>query len=244
MLGEKGHRLLLHGRDESKLKQAATSVSEEARTYLADFSKPDEVMAMAAALLADYDRIDILINNAGVLKAPVTQAPTGRDIRFEVNTLAPYALTCALLPVIPKTGRIVNLSSAAQAPVDVDAMVNFRTMRDFDAYAQSKLANTIWSAELARDLGDGPLVVAVNPGSLLASKMVKDSFGVAGNDLSIGADILVRAALSDEFAGASGTYFDNDAGQFAPPHPAASDPSHVRTVMQTIRRLCRADYGL
>ncbi len=83
---------------------------------------------------------------------------------------------------------------------------------DMGAYAQSKLAITMWSRIMAEKLKDGPMIVAVNPGSLLASKMVKEGFGVAGNDLSIGADILTRATLSDEFANASGKYFDNDSG--------------------------------
>ena len=74
------------------------------------------------------------------------------------------------------------------------------------AYAQSKLALTIWSREMVKELPDGPIVVAVNPGSLLASKMVKEGFGIAGNDLQIGADILCQAALDDSFADASGKY--------------------------------------
>jgi hypothetical protein len=84
---------------------------------------------------------------------------------------------------------------------------------------------------------DGPAFIAVNPGSLLASKMVKEGFGVAGNDLSIGADILGRAALSDEFADASGRYFDNDSGRFAQPHPAAGDKGQVAAIMEAIREL-------
>lgn len=106
-----------------------------------------------------------------------------------------------------------------------------------EAYAQSKLAITIWSRELARELPDGPVFVAVNPGSLLASKMVKEGFGVAGNDLSIGADILCKAALDPSFASASGAYFDNDAGRFADPNVAALDSDHSAAVMTTIEQL-------
>lgn len=102
-------------------------------------------------------------------------------------------------------------------------------------YAQSKLALTMWSRHLALSLGeDGPVVVAVNPGSMLGSKMVKEAFGVAGGDIGIGARILVRAALSDEFTNASGRYFDNDAGQFAEPHPDAFDPRKAAQVVQAI----------
>ena len=100
-----------------------------------------------------------------------------------------------------------------------------------EAYAQSKLAITIWSAELAKFLPSGPIFIAVNPGSLLASKMVHEGFGIAGKDINIGADILVRASLDPEFENASGKYFDNDTGHFAAPHPAASDPDQVSKTM-------------
>ena len=83
------------------------------------------------------------------------------------------------------------------------------------------------------------MVVAVNPGSLLASKMVKEGFGIAGNDMQIGVDILCRAALSDEFADASGKYFDNDAGHFNQPHPAALDAGHAAAVMAAIEDLVK-----
>ena len=146
-------------------------------------------------------------------------------------------LAKALLPIIPSDGRIINLSSAAQAPVDVSAMTGEKQLNHMDAYSQSKLAITIWSADLAKQLKDGPSVYAVNPGSLLASKMVKEGFGIAGNDLSVGVDILVRAALSDEFSGMSGEYYDNDAGRFNQPHPAALDANHVSEVMRAIKAI-------
>ena len=195
-LAAAGHSVLLHGRSEEKLAIAAAKVGGASGTYRADLSKMDDVKALAIASLADHETLDVLINNAGVLKASHARTDAGRDIRFDVNTVAPYVLTRALLPIMPSDGRVVNLSSAAQASVDVAAMTSFRQMGDMDAYAQSKLAITIWSAEMAKGLPDGPGVVSGNPGSLLASKMVKEGFGVAGNDLSIGADILVAAATA------------------------------------------------
>ena len=78
------------------------------------------------------------------------------------------------------------------------------------------------------------MIVAVNPGSLLASKMVQEGFGVAGGDIGIGADILVRAALSEEFATATGQYFDNDAGRFGPPHPEALDAAKADALLRVM----------
>ena len=236
-LAADGHTVLLHGRSEAKLAKAAEAVGGNPKTYRADLSDMSDVAALAKAVIADTPKLDVLINNAGILKTPQTETAAGRDIRFDVNTIAPYILTRALLAIMPKDGRVVNLSSAAQAPVDVQAMTHFTPMGDMEAYAQSKLGITIWSAEMAAGLPDGPAIIAVNPGSLLASKMVKEGFGVAGNDLNVGANILIRAALSPEFAQASGQYFDNDSERFAPPHHAASDAGHVAAFMQALNAI-------
>jgi len=236
-LAAAGHEVLLHGRSEAKLANAAEQVGGAPKTYRADLSVMADVEAMADAVPADHERLDVLINNAGILKTPQTKTAAGRDIRFDVNTIAPYILTRRLLGVIPKDGRVVNLSSAAQAQVDVAAMTSYRMMGDMDAYAQSKLAITIWSAEMAKEMPDGPVFVAVNPGSLLATKMVREGFGVAGSDPQIGAGIMMRAALSEEFEGRSGQYFDNDAQRFAPPHASAADAAQTAQMMEVLERL-------
>lgn len=236
-LAEQGHTVLLHGRSAPKLDAARTELGGNAQTYQADLSSLEETAELAARIQADHAKLDVLINNAGILKSPAPILANGQDIRFVVNTLAPYVLTKALLPVIPQDGRILNLSSAAQAPVQVDAMLGKVKLDDMGAYAQSKLAITIWSQQMAASLPQGPAVIAVNPGSLLASKMVREGFGVAGSDLSIGASILIRLALDAEFAHDSGKYWDNDSGRFAPPNRAAADPDHIRAVMETIDAL-------
>ena len=196
----------------------------------------EDVAEMAKQVRQTHAKIDVLINNAGVFKTSTPRTAEGLDVRFVVNSFAPYLLTRLLLPAIPPAGRVVNLSSAAQAPVDMKAMGGNVALDDMSAYAQSKLAITIWTSELAKSLPDGPIIVAVNPGSLLASKMVKEGFGVAGNDLQIGVDILRRAALADEFAQSSGKYFDNDAGAFASPHSAALNAAHAAEVMRAVQR--------
>lgn len=233
-LAASGHNVLLHGRSSEKLDKAAKEIGGTPETYVADLSLMDDVHALAAAVRQKHSQLDALINNAGVFKIGQTQTPAGLDVRFMVNTFAPYVLTQDLLPILPKHARIVNLSSAAQAPVDMDALHGRKQLDDMGAYAQSKLAITIWSREMAKELNDGPVVVAVNPGSLLASKMVKEGFGVEGKDMQIGADILCEAAMGDSFSDASGKYFDNDLGEFSSPHAAALDAKHSREVMQGI----------
>ena len=91
----------------------------------------------------------------------------------------------------------------------------------------------MWSRSLALALKEnGPAIIAVNPGSL-----VKEAFGIAGGDIRIGAEILMRAALTDEFAAASGQYFDNDKGQFAPPHPDALDERKNQEIVRMIEAI-------
>ena len=142
--------------------------------------------------------------------------------------------------MLTETSRVVNLSSAAQAPVNIDALFGKTNLPAMDAYAQSKLAITMWSRVMGlQSLNNTtlPKVIAVNPGSLLASKMVKEGFGVAGNDLSIGVDILIRASLSGDFDDASGKYFDNDSGRFSAPHPDALDDRKTEAVLKAIEQL-------
>lgn len=245
MLAAGGHTLLLHGRSAAKLVAAADAVSAvegaaAVETYEADLSRLDQVARLAREIAERHAALDVLINNAGVLKSPDPITPEGFDLRFIVNTVAPYLLTMRLLPLLGTEGHVVNLSSAAQAPVNLKALAGQARLPDMDAYAQSKLAITMWSRDLARRIPEGPSVLAVNPGSLLASKMVKEGFGIAGNDLGIGADILTRAALSDEFAGKSGSYFDNDAGRFADPHADALNAAKVRATTDAIEAILAA----
>ncbi|WJS05686.1 SDR family NAD(P)-dependent oxidoreductase [Roseibium aggregatum] len=232
-----GHLVLLHGRNADKLKAARQSVAGNTETYLAEMSIIADVNRMADEILGRHERIDVIINNAGVYKTSSPLTGEGLDTRFVVNTIAPYVLTQRLMPVLASDSRVVNLSSAAQAPVDLSALRGERRIADMDAYAQSKLGLTIWTRELARRQPGGPVFVAVNPGSLLATKMVRDGFGTEGNDLSIGADILTRAALSDEFADATGKYFDNDSGHFANPERSALDASRSKDVMGVIEEV-------
>jgi len=243
-LASRGHHLLVHGRNQAKL----ASVREELQrvsgagavtTLQADLSDLHAVKGLVGEVKRAAERLDVVINNAGVLKTASPTTPSGLDVRFVVNTLAPYILTRGLLPLMPPTGRVINLSSAAQAPVSLDALAGRAPAGgDMEAYAQSKLALTMFSIHLGHTLHPpAPSILAVNPGSLLGTKMVQGGFGVAGNDIGIGADILVDCALSDGFAGQTGKYFDNDAGRFGQPHPDALNTDKVAVVMAAIDAL-------
>lgn len=240
VLAAKGHKLLFHGRSPQKLQAAqqaleqvcsADSAQPNVETFVADFSKLSDVQAMAQQVLDKHDKIDVLLNNAGVFKLPYENERTvdGLDARFAVNTLAPYLLTKRLLPIISKHGRVINISSAAQTPVNLMSLRGSGgRMNAGQAYAQSKLAITTWSHYLSQQQQQKEqhiTFVAVNPASLIGTKMVREGYGVAGKSLSIGADILTQAAVGSKFNGArvNGKYFNNDIGRFDDPHPDATN---------------------
>ena len=124
-LFNEGHELILHGRNQAKLDKISKMLGNSI-TYQADFSSLDEVILMSNNILKKFTKIDVLINNAGILKTNLTETISKRDVRFDVNMIAPYILTKKLLPIIPKIGRVINLSSAAQSSVNINALKNFQ----------------------------------------------------------------------------------------------------------------------
>lgn len=237
MFVSEGHDVLVHGRSAAKLEKVAGELGD-VTTYIADLSDLAEVEALTEIITVKHKKIDVLINNAGVYMTSGLSAE-GLDLRFAVNTVAPYLLTKLLLPLMDPSGRVINLSSAAQSSVSIEGLKgNLGSLPAGSAYAMSKLALTMWSRTMGLALQDkGPVIVAINPASMLGSKMVKEAYGVKGGDLRIGAEILYRAALSDEFAGAAGKYFDNDRGIFSNPHPDALDSSICDEVIKTIEEI-------
>lgn len=238
-LAEKGHSLILHGRSQRKTdaivelcKGINGSISVEG--IVADFSDLKQVKTMVTTLLAEVDHLDVLINNAGVYKAKETTTIDDIELRFAVNTYAPYILTKGLLPLMDEDGRLLNLSSAAQSSVDINALRKVKPMTHDEAYSQSKLAIMMWSLELAKESKPGPVIIVVNPKSFLGSKMVKEGYGMEGHNLSIGADLLVRLALDEAHGKKIGEYYDNDQERYAKPHPDALDEQLRRELIQAM----------
>lgn len=246
-LAEAGHQVYVHGRNADKLtiviaevKAVATGAAvDNINGFVADFSDLNAVRKMAAEVNEKLPKLDVLINNAGINTTASVMTKDGLDVRFVVNYLAPRELTNALLPLLKKSSeaRIVNLSSAAQDPISYKAFVGQERLDDKDAYAQSKLALTMWSMDLADTVAaDDINVIAVNPGSLLNTKMVDEAYGEYWSSADKGANILAELAISDEFANDSGKYFDNDIkdgvhgdarGEFGQPHADALDKEAI-----------------
>lgn len=235
-----GHSLLVHGRNSDKLatvKSALMNLStgSSVTTYLADLSTIAGVNSLITNVMSDHSQLDVLINNAGVFKVNQELTEQALDIRFIVNTLTPYLLTKALLPLLKNKGRVVNVSSAAQAPVNINALKGKVSLSDMDAYSQSKLALIMWTYYLSETVSsDRTAFVAVNPGSLLASKMVKEGFGLSGKSLAIGAEILADMVNKQNIADYTGRYFDNDKSEFSLPHPYGINKANISEVIEAL----------
>ncbi len=226
-LAKEGHELFLHGRNQSKLDAAIKYVKTESKNenvkgFIADFSDLGAVRHMGQQINEELSKIDVLINNAGVYNSTTSQNKDGWDIRFVVNYFAPYLLTNALIPLLKKgaDSRIINLSSAGQSSVDYDILSGKAKGANKSTYAQSKLALTMWSFYLAKT-EPNISVVAVNPGSLLNTKMVQEAFGNSWASAEKGGTILCELAISDDYKGVKGKYFDNDQGAIGKAHPDA-----------------------
>lgn len=239
-LAQAGHEVYLHGRNADKLAAVVQELRQlspqnQAQGFLADLSNLQAVRRLAAQVQSEVSGIDVLINNAGVFHGP-PMAHNGLDLRFAVNYLAPVVLTNALLPCLRQQpqARIINLSSAAQAPISYSALRGTQSISVQAAYAQSKLALTMWNAHFAKACPDLN-AIAVNPGSLLNTKMVQEAFGQYWSSADKGAHILSALATSEVYANASGKYFDNDKGDpigsFGDPHPDALNASKIASLI-------------
>lgn len=245
-LAKEGHAVILHGRNSEKLESVLTEVQEatgntEITGYTADLSDLNAVHEMTQKIKQDFLQLDVLINNAGVFLSKSPRLENGMDLRLVVNYLAPVLLTEELLPILRVAGtpRVISLSSAAQAPVSIEALKGQRNLSDQDAYAQSKLALLMWSFDMASRNKDLTFI-AVNPGSLLNTKMVQEAYGKHWAPADKGADILVELATGVEHAEMSGEYFDNDRGGYGPAHPDAYVEGKISELIETTNTLLKA----
>lgn len=238
-LAKEGHRVFLHGRNPEKLQNTITEIktlsnNNEIDGFVTDFSSLNSVSLMSKEIKSKLNHIDVLINNAGIFKTINTKNDQGIDIRFSVNYLAPYLLTQNILPLL-KNGdhtRVINLSSAAQAPFTMDDLKGLSSLSNQNAYAQSKLALTMWSFYFAQK-HNFLSVIAVNPGSLLNTKMANEAYGQHWSSADKGATILHELATSEKFEGITEKYFDNDKGYFNNANTDAYDATKIDQLITT-----------
>src|SRR5256714_9601273 len=212
-LGQAGARVLVHGRD---VKRGARIVADiEASGGAADFIAADlsalaEVRRLGDAAQATVDRLDVLINNAGIGTAGPRQTSTeGFELRFAVNYLAGFLLTLLLLPLIKNSApaRIVNVSSAGQRPIDFgDVMLGYSGTR---AYCQSKLAQIMFTIDLGASLkGTGVTVTCLHPATYMDTSMVRRAGGRPLSTGGGGAPAVLNLATSPAGEGQSRVYFN------------------------------------
>jgi NAD(P)-dependent dehydrogenase (short-subunit alcohol dehydrogenase family) len=220
-LAELGATVLVHGRDAARLAAASDSIARASgndalETYCADFAVLDEVRALADAIGKHHDSLDVLINNAGIGSGghAATErkiSADGHELRFQVNHLAPFLLTHLLLPRLmgASRARVVNVASAAQAPIDFNDVMLSHGYNGGRAYAQSKLAMVMATFELACRLDAGSVSVnALHPGSLLDTKMVREAYGAARGPVELGIESEIYLAASADLEGITGAYYD------------------------------------
>ncbi len=217
ILGAAGHTILIHGRDARRAETVAKEIATAggtAEVYLADFSSLAEVRSLADAILRDHPVIDVLINNAGIGFGRPGGArevsPDGHELRFAVNYLAPFLLTRLLLPVLTgRGGRIVNVASVGQEPIDFADVMLTRDWNGQRAYRQSKLALIMFTFDLAEELSPAGVVVnAVHPATFMATTMVRESGVAPWSTVKEGAEAILQLATLPELAGWSGLYFE------------------------------------
>jgi len=213
-LAATGAHVIVHGRDEQRgaalVAEIETAGVGSARFYRADFASFEAVRAFAAAIRRDYRRLDVLVNNAGVwLDSEERQlSADGHEMHFQVNYLSGFLLTHELLPLIEASApaRIVNVTSVAQQPVDFDDVMLDVGYDDGRAYAQSKLAQVMFTFELADELeGRGVTVVAVHPASMMNTDMVLERGARPRSSVEQGRDAVMRAITSSDVR--SGQYY-------------------------------------
>jgi NAD(P)-dependent dehydrogenase (short-subunit alcohol dehydrogenase family) len=243
-LAGKGATVLLHGRNSERLQAALEDIrkvtgSERLGSYLADLSSLAQVRALAERILSDQIRLDVLINNAGVIVRERKESEDGFELTFAVNYLAHFLLTSLLSPLLRDSApaRIVNVASAGQSPVDFDDVMLERRYDGMRAYTQSKLAQIMFTFELARHLsGSGVSVNALHPASLMDTKMVSETFGYTMSTVQEGAVATVHLAASPDVEGVTGRYFD---GHYeARANRQAYDPAARKRLWALSKDLC------
>src|SRR5580658_10386361 len=215
-LADAGAHVLIHGRDRTRAERVVADIKEtggRADCLIADLASLAEVRQLAEVAQQNNDRLDILINNAGIGTAGVARETSadGHELRFAVNYLAGFLLSYLLLPLLQGSAPslIVNVSSAGQQAIDFDDVMLTRGYSGARAYMQSKLAQILFTVDLAKRLeGTGVTVNCLHPASYMATTMVREAGVTPWSTVEQGARAILNLAISPALEGRSGLYFD------------------------------------
>jgi NAD(P)-dependent dehydrogenase (short-subunit alcohol dehydrogenase family) len=247
-LGTAGANVVVHGRD----RQRGDDVVEEIRQgggaavlHTADLSSLDAVRSLANAVRADHGRLDVLVNNAGIGSASDGRqrrvSADGYELRFAVNYLAGFLLTRLLLPLIRSStpARIVNVASLGQHPIDFDDVMITKNYSGSRAYAQSKLAQIMFTIDLAAELkGTGITVNSLHPATYMNTTMVRAGGIAPMSTVEQGGEAILHLVSGDDVATRSGLFFNglNEA--------KANPQAYDAAARQRLRRLSLELTGL
>ena len=230
--------VLVHGRDAERAEAVAAELRSDgaaaARVYLADLASLADVRALAAAVAAAEPRLDVLVNNAGIgSTVPTRERAESRDgieLRFAVNYLSHYLLTRELLPLLKASApaRIVNVASAGQTAIDFEDPMLIRGYSGARAYCQSKLAQILFTFDLAAELEDtGVTINAIHPATFMPTKIVANPIST----LDEGVQATMHLIGDPSLARVSGKYFNGA-------HEATAEPQAYDTEARaTLRAL-------
>ena len=221
-LAAAGARVIVVGRNEQWVAALAARLGPETGSHVVDLSNQDDVRRLAQEVQERYEAIDVLINNAGAFFQRRQESADGVEMTFALNHLAPFLLTNLLLDYLKSRGpaRIVTVASSAHKgqELDLDDLEGKRKYGGWKAYGRSKLANILFTYELARRLeGTGVTANCLHPG-FVASKFghnndgfVRGAIGLAQRLFAIseekGARTSIHLASAGELEGVSGKYF-------------------------------------
>ena len=252
-LAELGAEVVVSGRNKERGEAAVGEIrrrsgSEKVSVMLADLAVQAEVRGLADEFKERHDRLDVLVNNAGLIQSRRTETPDGIELTLAVNHLAPFLLTNLLVDLLRGSApsRIITVSSEARrnAQIDFDDLQSRRRYRAFSVYGMTKLANVLFTYELAERLrGTGVVANCVHPGG------VNTNFGHNNRSFGIllfrafkpfmrapaqGADTIVYLASSPGAGGMSGKYL-MDRKEVTPAQP--SDEALQRRLWEVSEKL-------
>ncbi|SPT60635.1 SDR family NAD(P)-dependent oxidoreductase [Actinomadura madurae] len=207
-LAAEGATVLVHGRDDQRGKATLQEIGGRASWYRADLASLAETRALAEAVRADHPRLDVLVNNAGIGNdGPRMESADGHELTFQVNYLSGYLLTRLLLPTLVASApaRIVNVSSLGQEAIDFDDVMITRGYGGMRAYRQSKLAQILFTIDLAGELaGTGVTANALHPATYMPTKLVPTPIST----LEEGVRATHRLVTDPALDGVSGRFFN------------------------------------
>jgi NAD(P)-dependent dehydrogenase (short-subunit alcohol dehydrogenase family) len=254
-LAKQGFRVVLLGRDAGKAARTAAEIaaaapSGQVETLICDMSSQKQIRAAAEEFRRRHDRLDVLVNNAGGIWMERAVTEDGLERTFATDHLGYFLLTSLLLPELRRAApsRVVNVASEASrvGRIDFDDLQGEKRYNGARAYAQAKLANILFSSELARRLeGTGITSNALHPGAI-ASGFGMNAKGVFKVAMLVarpfllgeekGARTSIHLASSPELSAVTGKYFVRKRPR--PPPRNARDPGVARRLWEVSAQLC------